>query len=61
MPKHTIDISAETNNKIKLWRMKYKDLKNVSDVLDRVIGMSDPDGDDNSWQGTYRQNGVTVP
>lgn len=61
MPKHTIDISTETNNKVKLWRMKHPELKNISDVLDRVIGMSDPDDDSNSWQGTYRQNGVAVP
>lgn len=60
MPTHTIKITTETNDKIKMWRMKYKELKNVSDVLDRVIGMSDPDDESNSWQGTYRQNGVVI-
>lgn len=59
MPTHTIKITTETNDKIKLWRMKYKELKNVSDVLDCVIGMSDPE-DCNSLQETYRQNGVAV-
>lgn len=61
MPTHTIKITTETNNKVKLWKMKHPELKNVSDVFDCVIGMSDLDDDGNSWQGTYRQNGVTVP
>lgn len=56
MVKHIIDIPKETNDKIKMWRMKHPDLKNVSDVLERVIGMSDPDNDCNSWRETYRQN-----
>jgi hypothetical protein len=33
MVKHIIDIPKETNDKIKMCRIKHSDLKNVSDVI----------------------------
>lgn len=48
--------------------MDDRDSVNVSasDVIRSLYNIiddknNDPDDDSNSWQGTYRQNGVTVP
>lgn len=58
LPKHTIKISKKINDKIKMLKIKHDELKNISDVVEFVVGRSDPDDDGNSWQETYRQNGV---
>lgn len=56
MVKHIINIPKETNDKIKMCKIKH-DLKNVSDVIEFIIN-SDPDNDCCSWQETYKQNGI---
>lgn len=57
MVKHIIDIPKETNDKIKMCRIKHPELKNVSDVIAFVFN-GDPDDDCNSWQEMYKQNGI---
>jgi len=46
MVKHIIDIPKETNDKIKMCRIKHPELKNVSDVIAFVFD-GDPDDDCN--------------
>lgn len=59
MVKHIIDIPKETNDKIRMMKIKHPELKNVSDVVEYVV-MHDPDDDGCSWKSVYRENGVSV-
>lgn len=56
MVKHIIDIPKETNDKIRMCKIKHN-LKNVSEVVKFFVN-GDQDDDCNSWQETYRQNKV---